>query len=204
MDEGDIFFSQDGTKFYYCEPTFGNAIFQWDLSTAWDISTATFNQEVTPQSQPADLYSFAFSPDGKTLITLHSTNDMNEYSLSTAWDISTISNSPVNTYDVVDTSPFSIRIGSDSTLLFVLGTSTNLVYQHLATNNNTPTNAFQSLRFINGKFFAVSANGDNRIIYSTNGIEWTASTGVPAQTTQDIAGDENGNKRISVIKVHKR
>ena len=83
--------SSDGTKLYMI----GNAtdtVYQYDMSTANDLSTATYNS--------VSLYVFndgatspkgiTFKPDGTKMYVLDTTIVF-EYSLSTAWDLSTAS-----------------------------------------------------------------------------------------------------------------
>lgn len=66
----------------------GNAIFRYDLSTEWDITTASFtNSQVIGQN--ADLF---FRPDGTRMFTINDTsNTVDRYDLSVAWDITTAS-----------------------------------------------------------------------------------------------------------------
>jgi sugar lactone lactonase YvrE len=87
-----IQFDDIGTNMYVIG-TSGDDINQYSLSTAWDISTASFvrasaslgTQDATPQS-------FVFKPDGTRVYVRGSTNRrVSEYTLSTPWDVSTIS-----------------------------------------------------------------------------------------------------------------
>ena len=68
----------------------GNEIDEYDLGTAWDISTKTFVQVKTSVSNgnPGNI---AFSSDGTTMILTSrgTTGRIDQFTLSTAWDIST-------------------------------------------------------------------------------------------------------------------
>lgn len=97
----DHFFSADGTKLYVmCNATIsGNSgeIFQYDLSTPWDISTATID---TSSSYANSLFAadqnaigFFIKPDGTKLYVIEDggSTSVIEYDLSTPWEISTAS-----------------------------------------------------------------------------------------------------------------
>ena len=90
-----VFFKPDGTVMY-TTGTEGDDVNQFNLSTAWSISTAVYNGFVAVQGQeggPADVH---FSYDGQDMYIVGnrsglSSNDpkINHYILSTAWDIRT-------------------------------------------------------------------------------------------------------------------
>ena len=90
-------FKADGTKVYTCESAGSNDnyVLEFDLSSAWDLSTATYVQkDSTTFSGFGDGYirGLTFSSDGTKLITTHSSNTyIYQYDLGTAWDISTLS-----------------------------------------------------------------------------------------------------------------
>jgi len=77
----------DGTKLYEIGLDKDN-IHEYDLSTAWDIATATKNQSTnTEDGGPQDLF---LKPDGKKLYEAGAfQNKIYESNLSTPWDIST-------------------------------------------------------------------------------------------------------------------
>ena len=91
-------FKPDGTKMYITGDS-GNEIDEYDLGTAWDISTKTFVQVKTGVSngQPGNI---AFSSDGTKMILTSrvTTGRIDQFELSTAWDIST-AGSPTFAYD---------------------------------------------------------------------------------------------------------
>src|SRR3989344_4511819 len=92
IDGGEkiVFLKTDGTKLYELG-TDTDYIYQYSLSTAWDISTAVYDnknfyvglQEGTPTGIFVD-------ESGTKLFIIGVNNDrVHQYSLSTAWDIST-------------------------------------------------------------------------------------------------------------------
>ena len=101
-DPRDVKFKSDGTKMYIAGRDTGY-LYQYSLSSAWDISTATheklLNTRYTPASTnyqywgPLAEYSptvFEFSTDGKILYLVGEYNvNLMQYELQTAWDVST-------------------------------------------------------------------------------------------------------------------
>jgi|GEM_PF-6587513 len=87
----DAVFNTDGTKMYISGRT-NKHIYQYTLSTAWNISTATYdsiNFSISQASQPEGMF---FKPDGtKMYIIDYGTTEVYQYSLSTAWNLSTAS-----------------------------------------------------------------------------------------------------------------
>jgi hypothetical protein len=128
-------FSSDGTKGYICGDT-NNGIYQYTLSTAWDISTATYaSKSLIVTTQVSIPNSLCFKSDGTILYVLDdATNAIYQYTLSIAWDISTGSyaSKSVETYlinNYFDTSPQGIDISSDGTKIYFIGQSTGLTSQ---------------------------------------------------------------------------
>lgn len=82
--------SNDGTKFFSINEYSNNTVYEYDLSTAYDLTSMTLTATDSfdpPQSYSGDL---KFSPDGsKMFIVTTSNNRMYQYNLSTAFDIST-------------------------------------------------------------------------------------------------------------------
>ena len=86
-----VFFKPDGTKMYVIG-SIGDDVNEYNLSTAWDVSTASYVQVFSVAAQDTSPQSVFFKPDGTKMFVLGSTgDDVNEYNLSTAWNISTAS-----------------------------------------------------------------------------------------------------------------
>jgi sugar lactone lactonase YvrE len=84
-----LYFKPDGTKMYTIitvKATNDNYVYSYNLSTAWDLSTASFNNlKYTEDGAGRDLY---IKPDGTTLYVLGTINDKIYVSdLQTAWDV---------------------------------------------------------------------------------------------------------------------
>ncbi len=146
----EIYFKTDGTKFYVVGDT-NNTVFQYALTTAWDLSTASYESKsfsvATQETAPKGI---EFKPDGtKMFIVGASGDDVNRYSLSTAWDVSTASFDS-QTLDVSsqDTAPQSIAFNSDGTVLFMLGQANNKVFKYtLSTAYDLSTGSYSSTDF---------------------------------------------------------
>lgn len=122
-----LFFKSDGTKMYVTG-TSGDDVNEYDLSTAWDVSTASFVQASVNvgESSPRGLW---FKDDGTKMYVSGSGNDtVREFSLSTAWDVSTISF--VQSLSIgFDATPTGVTFKDDGTELYVTGQVNDAVYQ---------------------------------------------------------------------------
>jgi hypothetical protein len=87
-------FSTDGTTMYIGSYV-NDAIYQYSLSTGYDISTASYaskSLDLTVQDSQTNMRAFDFKPDGtKIFIFEVGRRHVREYELTTAWDISTAS-----------------------------------------------------------------------------------------------------------------
>ncbi len=130
-------FKPDGTRMFVSQEG-AEVVSQYDLTTAWDVSSATNN--VCSNSfggQEADMRNIQFNSDG-TIMYLGGSDgdDINKYTLSTPWDISVITHTTT-------TFPISAQTGNmrgfkftaNFTKLYVTGddgsgTGTNVVYEY--------------------------------------------------------------------------
>ena len=125
-----IFFKPDGTKMYVIGRA-GDDVNEYDLSTAWDVSTASYLQNFSVAFQefsPTDIF---FKPDGtKMYITGYTGDDVNEYDLSTAWDVST--SSYLQNFSVIaqEATPTGVFFKPDGTKMYVTGNDGDAVYSY--------------------------------------------------------------------------
>ena len=130
-----LFFKNDGTKMYITGST-GDEVNEYDLSTAWDVSTASYNQNFSVSAQELNPTGIFFrndgsSNDGKQMyITGDSGNDVGEYSLSTAWDISTASYVQNFVFASQESNPFDCVFKSDGSRMYMVGRNGDSVYQY--------------------------------------------------------------------------
>ncbi len=129
-------FKPDGTRMYVSQQG-GKIVGQYDLTTAWDIDTATNNVcSNSFEDEEAQLRNIQFSSDG-TIMYLggNAGNDINKYTLSTAWDVTAISH--VTTYSISSQTGNmrGFKFTANFTKLYVTGdggsgTGTNVVYEY--------------------------------------------------------------------------
>ena len=146
----NVAFKSDGTKMYL-QGQSTDDVFQYSLSTAWDISTASYDSvNLDLSSQSAGMSGITFKPDGTRLYTCDNVNDsVYQYSLTTAWDLSTAS------YDSVSFSvssqasiPSGVRFNPDGTSMFICDNGTDSIYQYtLSTAYNISTASYTSKSF---------------------------------------------------------
>jgi sugar lactone lactonase YvrE len=127
-----VFFKPDGLKMYI-SGDINDSIYEYDLSSAWNISTATFLQSFSVSAQNTGVTDLFFKSDGTKMYVLgDSTGDsVYEYALSSAWNISTASYSSVS-FSVAgqDTSPQGLFFKPDGTQFYITGASSSSVYQY--------------------------------------------------------------------------
>lgn len=85
-------FNDDGTKMYIADDG-GDEIDEYDLSTAWDVTSATYVQSTSTSAQETDLRGLHIGKnDEKMYVTGQSgTGEVHEYTMSTPGDVSTAS-----------------------------------------------------------------------------------------------------------------
>jgi sugar lactone lactonase YvrE len=129
-------FSSSGAKMYVVDYTSGN-VYQYTLSTAWDISTASYSSKVS--HLVAYTEDIAFSPDGTKIFALEtvSYDNVYQYALSTAWDVSSASYAS-KSFSVVseENSADGLTFSSDGSKMYVVGFSNKTVYQYTFDDTN--------------------------------------------------------------------
>ena len=130
-------FKPDGTKVYVLGNS-GDDVNEYDLSTAWDISTASYLQNFSVASQEIDPQGIFLSPEGtKVYVTGSSGDDINEYTLSTAWDISSASYVQNFSVSAQENFPQAVFFKSDGSKMYVVGSGTDTIYQY-STGTSAP------------------------------------------------------------------
>ena len=180
-----LWFKSDGTAMYVVGAA-TDTIFQYTISTAWDVSTASYSgisysvaaQESAPQQ-------VNLSADGLKMWVLGTTgDDIWEYDLGTAWDVSTAT--PVNNFYVgfQEATPNGLFIDSTApNRVYVIGSTSDSVYQY-----NTETN---SLKLDTEKLYVdgvMSVNG-NLVAGSNAYVDGT----LVVQGTFNVSGTSNLN-----------
>lgn len=122
-------FAPDGSNVYFIGSG-SDKIFQANLATPWDITTASYKQNLAIGTQETNSGDLFFKPDGTSLYLTGFTSDkVLQYNLSNAWDISTavyVSNTFIGTFDV---SPTMLAFSQLGDTVYFGGTNFDNVYQ---------------------------------------------------------------------------
>ena len=163
-----LFFSPDGLNMYVCGST-GDDVNQYTLSTAWDVSTATFLQLFSTAAQDTNPQDVFFKPDGLSMYIMGSANDtVFQYTLSSAWDISTASYAS-KSFSVTsqENSATGLWFKSDGTVMYVIGSTNDTVFQYnLGTAWDVSTASYASISFS----VASQENTPNQVNLGADGL----------------------------------
>ena len=142
-----ITFKPDGTIMYVSE-AYNSAILQYALSTAFNVSTATYTQTYNVSTQEADVRGVAFNSDGtKMFIIGIGGDDVNEYALSTAYDISTATYTQNFSVAAQDANPEDLVFNSDGTKMWIVGGAQVVNAYTLTTGFDVSTASYASVNF---------------------------------------------------------
>ena len=138
-----LFFKPDGTKMYVIGPS-SDSVYEYNLSTAWNVTTASLLQSFSVNAQEAQPAGLSFKPDGlKMYIAGYTGDEVNEYDLSTAWDVSTAVFLQLFSVATEETVPVDISFKPDGLKMYVLGNAGKDVNEYdLSTAWDVSTAAF--------------------------------------------------------------
>jgi DNA-binding beta-propeller fold protein YncE len=127
---GGIVFRTDGTRFYITGVSTG-AIYEYNLSSAWDTSTASYSRSYSVTSQETAPRGVAFNPDGTRMLVVGSASDaVHEYSLSTAWNVTTASFVRSASIAAQDGNPRGLFVRSDGARMYITGIDGDSLYEY--------------------------------------------------------------------------
>ena len=184
-----IFFKPDGTKMYVCGNS-SDSVHEYDLSTAWDLSSASFNQSLSVSAQEGAPRAVSFKPDGTVmLIGGPVTDTILQYSISTAWDISTASYVQSFSISSQETIFQSMFINEDGTSLMLVGqqgvdvnryslstawdVSTMSYVENFSVSSEDTSPEGLFFKSDGSKMYYCGANSDTIYQYSTVASSWT-------------------------------
>lgn len=135
----DMTFKPDGTKVFILGDDF-NYIYSYSLSTPWDVSTMTYDNVSFSITTETTLSGGFITDDGKKLYVIGVTGDtIYSYTMSTPWNITTLvwdgagASFSVTTQD---TSPTDVLFNKDGSKAYVIGTTTDKIYQYVSPFGN--------------------------------------------------------------------
>jgi len=195
-----MYFKPDGTKVYIAGDT-NASIFQYALSTAWDISTGSYESKSfsvnTQTAYPCGVY---LSADGyKMFVAATTEGDIFQYSLSTAWDVSTASYDSVS-FDAstqVTTGLHDLYFKSDGSKMYLISNSTDTIYQY-------STGTATTLDLSTGNYFSHTPSVNTVFAFSNAPASGTAAgfalalTGANVAETYDLANASYDSVSLSV------
>jgi sugar lactone lactonase YvrE len=173
----DVFLRPDGLKMFVMGST-GDDVNEYDLSTAWDITTASFLRLFSISAQETTPTGLFFSPDGLKMYVIGFTGrDVNEYTLSTAWNISTASFIQLFSVATQETNPSGVFFKSDGLKMYVVGSTSDSVHEYtLSTAWNVSTASFLqsfsvSAQETNPNGLTFKPDGTKMYIVGSGGVE---------------------------------
>jgi hypothetical protein len=214
-----ISFNDSGSKMYVCGAS-NNNVYEYSLSSSFDVSTASFTDSFDVSSQTGGPEGVALSDSGsKMFVVGSSSGQVFEYSLSTSFDVSTASFTDSFDVSSEDGTPRDISFSDSGNKMFVPGTQNGNVYEYsLLTNFDISTASFTDSFNVSSedglptdaafndsgsKMFVLGRSNDSVFEYSIGESESKTGTGDvvidfsninSTNPEEDIAVyDENGN-----------
>ena len=209
---GDIAFSKGGLKMYLPDATNGE-IDEYDLSTAYDVSTATYLQNIDISNYHPNPAALDIKEDGSKLFVTSPPSYVDQYNFGTPFDITSLSSSTYTTISSKENKPTGIALSADGTTMFVTGKTNNNVHEY---HLNTAWSLSPSPTYI--QFYDISANaaqpegmaweedgtsfliadGDNdNIVEYTVTTPWTL-TGAAYSQEVDISGKDTSPRGVAI------
>ena len=183
---GGMAFNNDGTKMYVCGYS-NSRVDEYDLSTGFDVSSATHSQNFSVSSQDTVPDGIAFNSDGtKMFIVGDANNNVYEYTLTTGFDVGTASYSSVSFSTATqDTSPYALAFSSNGSKMFLLGKANTTVFQYSTSTSvlNDSTAYGMSLKVVQD-----SGASGYTVTWPTS-VDWPAAT-APTLTATASAVDQ--------------
>lgn len=125
-----VFFKPDGTKMYVVGNN-GDAVNEYNLSSAWDVGTASYSQNFSVASQATFPTGVFFKPDGTRMYVVDVTGvDVNEYSLSAAWDVATASYVRNISVSAKESTPLGVFFKNDGLKMYVTGNASDSIHEY--------------------------------------------------------------------------
>lgn len=170
-----LYFKPDGTKFYFVGAV-GADVNEYSLSTAWDVSTASYVQNKLVSPQEVSPYGITFKPDGtKMYIAGQSGDDINEYTLSIPWSVSTASYSQAYFHNA-DNTPTGLFIHPKGVNIYFTGTTNTRVYQYTIGGKVTGTFPNDIYFKPDGTRCYVMDDGSNSVLQYNLSTPWDVCT----------------------------
>lgn len=180
---GGMYFKPDGTAFYINSTSSTGNIYQYSMSTPWDLTTAGYTGNFGTVINPSGR--LTFNSTGTKVYAIYNTNALYQYNLTTPWEIRTIT-AGVSSVSI-DGGSKDLYISDDQRNFFVLGaqTATNdILYQYYmptagsVSGMTNPQNK-TLIGFENPESMYFSADMSKMYVLNTSGVlhQFTISEG---------------------------
>lgn len=167
-----LFFKPDGTIMYLCSQN--GAVYQYTLSTAFDLSTASYaSKSLDVSGETSSARGVALSSDGLKVFIVDNTNDaIDQYNLSTAWDISTGSYAS-KTFSVTtqENFPMGLVFSPTGDKMYVVGTQNDTIYQYTTSFSSVST----TFDCENANVFETELDANTTVVFSNPPAAGTAT-----------------------------
>ncbi|MEE9345658.1 MAG: hypothetical protein V3U88_08630 [Methylococcales bacterium] len=201
-----ITFNDTGSKIYMVGSA-NDSIYEYDLSTPFDLSTKSVVQVTkSVASEDNDPTGIAFNDTGTKIYMVGSANDsIYEYNLGTPFDISSLG--PVTeSVSSEDTDPTGIALNNDGTKIYMVGAQNKSIYEYnlstpfdlstksvvqvtesVASEDNNPTG--MTFNDTGSKIYMVGSANDSIYEYNLS-TPFDLSTKSVVQVTKSVASED--------------
>ncbi len=202
-------FNDDGTKMYVTG--FANdTVYQYSLSTAYDVSTASYDSVsfvINQDNSPRGMY---IGSSGTKMFIMGGAGDaLYQYTLSSAYDMSSASYDSVGfSVNIQENQPYGVTFRPDGSTFYVVGQGSNNVNQYntgstwnltgssYASKSFTPGGEISSLSDIefssDGTKMFLVGEGSANVTQYTLSTAWDVSTASYDSVSFDTTGQEGG------------
>jgi len=208
-----IAFSSDGLKLSIIGGQHPVTIHQYDLTVAWDLSSASYNGDsmsvTSEDGVPEDL---TFSSDGLKMYIVGLTSDkIHQYDLTVAWDVTSASYKGGFSFASKDDHTQGVTFKTDGTSVYICGQSDNVHQYDLTvawdvTGGNTYIGAMSTSSEMTAGGYALEFSPDGTKLYVADGfsekihqynltVAWDVTSGSYSGkniSTSSVAGGPQG------------
>jgi hypothetical protein len=126
---GGLCFNTTGSKMYVAGFNSPYEVNEYDLSTPYDLSTASFLQRFATTGRPGGV---TFNDTGSKMYTtdLTGSNGIEEYAVSTPFDISTASYTTNFSVSAQEGQPCGVRFNTTGSKMYVIGQLSNAIFEY--------------------------------------------------------------------------
>jgi len=198
-----LHFHPDGVKMYAIGAGSNDSVFQYALSTAWDVSTASYeSKSFNFSSQNNEGVGLYLGSGGTKMFVAGNTGDIiYQYTLSTAYDVSTASYDSVS-FDVTaqDSAPQSMTFNEKGDIMLIGGAANVAVFQYNLTTPFSLSTASYSgislsaqganpagLSLANGNEVLLNCDPSTDIVYQYTVSQPSGTSAVVAGLTNDTS-----------------